>query len=91
MSAIRFFHMADLHLDSPFKGLFGLPEHNFKKIRTSTFEAFNTIIDEYQKSPSIGSRFLKRNLNHNYEAAEQRAFLVLCAAASLNFPGIIII
>lgn len=31
MSAIRFFHMADLHLDSPFKGLFGLPEHNFKK------------------------------------------------------------
>lgn len=31
MSAIRFFHMADLHLDSPFKGLFGLPEKNLKK------------------------------------------------------------
>jgi len=54
MSAIRFFHMADLHLDSPFKGLFGLPEHNFKKIRTSTFEAFNTIIDKaIQEKPDF--------------------------------------
>ncbi|MGE7091587.1 metallophosphoesterase family protein [Lysinibacillus sp. NPDC048646] len=44
MTAIRFFHMADLHLDSPFKGLFGLPEQNLKKIRTSTFEAFEKII-----------------------------------------------
>lgn len=44
MSTIRFFHMADLHLDSPFKGLFGLPEQNLKKIRESTFEAFDKII-----------------------------------------------
>ena len=44
MSAIRFFHMADLHLDSPFKGLFGLPEPILKKIRSSTFEAFDKII-----------------------------------------------
>lgn len=36
--------MADLHLDSPFKGLFGLPEDNLKKIRESTFEAFDKII-----------------------------------------------
>lgn len=36
--------MADLHLDSPFKGLFGLPEQNLKKIRESTFEAFDKII-----------------------------------------------
>lgn len=36
--------MADLHLDSPFKGLFGLPELNLKKIRESTFEAFDKII-----------------------------------------------
>ncbi|MGE7843182.1 metallophosphoesterase family protein [Lysinibacillus sp. NPDC093712] len=46
MSAIRFFHMADLHLDSPFKGLFGLPEKNLKKIRASTFEAFDKIIQK---------------------------------------------
>ena len=44
MSTIRFFHMADLHLDSPFKGLFGLSEQNLKKIRESTFEAFDKII-----------------------------------------------
>ncbi|KOY82327.1 DNA repair exonuclease [Lysinibacillus macroides] len=44
MSAIRFFHLADLHLDSPFKGLFGLPEHILKKIRSSTFDAFDKII-----------------------------------------------
>lgn len=44
MSTIRFFHVADLHLDSPFKGLFGLPEQNLKKIRESTFEAFDKII-----------------------------------------------
>lgn len=38
--------MADLHLDSPFKGLFGLPEQNLKKIRQSTFEAFDKIINK---------------------------------------------
>lgn len=54
MSAIRFFHMADLHLDSPFKGLFGLPEQNFKKIRTSTFEAFDKIIQKaIQEKPDF--------------------------------------
>ncbi|MEG0258790.1 MAG: DNA repair exonuclease [Lysinibacillus sp.] len=44
MSTIRFFHMADLHLDSPFKGLYDLPEQALKKIRESTFEAFEKII-----------------------------------------------
>lgn len=46
MSTIRFFHMADLHLDSPFKGLFGLSEQRLKKIRESTFEAFDKIINK---------------------------------------------
>lgn len=46
MSTIRFFHMADLHLDSPFKGLFGLPEQNLKKMRESTFEAFDKMINK---------------------------------------------
>ena len=46
MSTIRFFHMADLHLDSPFKGLFGLPEQHFKNIRESTFVAFDKIINK---------------------------------------------
>ncbi len=54
MSAIRFFHMADLHLDSPFKGLFGLPEHILKEIRSSTFDAFDKIIQKaIQEQPDF--------------------------------------
>lgn len=41
---VRFLHAADLHLDSPFKGLSDLPNHLVKMIRNSTFEAFNNMI-----------------------------------------------
>lgn len=44
MTAIRFFHVADLHLDSPFKGVTSMPEHQLKMLRNSTFEAFQTLI-----------------------------------------------
>lgn len=54
MTAIRFFHMADLHLDSPFKGLFGLSEHILKNIRSSTFDAFDKIIQKaIQEKPDF--------------------------------------
>ena len=46
MSSIRFFHTADLHLDSPFKGMSELPEKGFEKLRNSTFEAFSTLIQK---------------------------------------------
>lgn len=46
MSSIRFFHTADLHLDSPFKGMSELPEKEFEKLRNSTFEAFSTLIQK---------------------------------------------
>ncbi|MFJ8263467.1 exonuclease SbcCD subunit D [Rummeliibacillus sp. NPDC094406] len=46
MSSIRFFHTADLHLDSPFKGMSELPENGFEKLRNSTFEAFSTFIQK---------------------------------------------
>ncbi|MGG0655193.1 metallophosphoesterase family protein [Rummeliibacillus pycnus] len=46
MSSIRFFHTADLHLDSPFKGMSELPEKGFEKLRNSTFEAFLTLIQK---------------------------------------------
>ncbi|RPF50156.1 metallophosphoesterase family protein [Aquisalibacillus elongatus] len=42
---IRFIHSADLHLDSPYKGLKGLPDRIFQDIKTSTMTAFNRLID----------------------------------------------
>ncbi|AOV06880.1 metallophosphoesterase family protein [Sporosarcina ureilytica] len=44
MSKIRFLHTADLHLDTPFKGMTGLPIERFDQLRNSTFEAFSNLI-----------------------------------------------
>src|SRR5690625_446737 len=41
---ISFIHAADLHLDSPFKGLTRLPDVVFETIRQSTFHAFDRLI-----------------------------------------------
>lgn len=46
MSSIRFFHTADLHLDSPFKGMSELPKKGFEEIRNSTFESFLRLIKD---------------------------------------------
>jgi DNA repair protein SbcD/Mre11 len=45
MSKLSFIHTADLHLDSPFKGMEHLPKSLFKKIKESTFASFTAIID----------------------------------------------
>lgn len=45
MSAIRFIHTADLHLDSPFKGMTGLSQAQLQQLRASTFNAFNKLIE----------------------------------------------
>ena len=45
LSAIRFIHAADFHLDSPFKGMKGLPHKRLKELRESTFKAFNNFIE----------------------------------------------
>ncbi len=44
MSAFRFMHAADLHLDSPFRGLSGLPEAIRSEIRESTFRALENMV-----------------------------------------------
>jgi DNA repair protein SbcD/Mre11 len=44
MTPIRFFHVADLHLDSPFKGVTSMPDRQLKNLRESTFNAFRTLI-----------------------------------------------
>ncbi|NBJ69133.1 MULTISPECIES: DNA repair exonuclease [Clostridia] len=41
---ITFLHAADLHLDSPFKGLASAPEDIFKDIRKSTFTALDKLV-----------------------------------------------
>ena len=45
MPTYRFVHAADLHLDSPFKGLKRVAPEIGEVLRKSTFEAFDTIID----------------------------------------------
>ncbi|ASB90269.1 DNA repair exonuclease [Bacillus sonorensis] len=39
MTNITFIHAADLHLDSPFHGISGLPEQVYGRIKNSTFES----------------------------------------------------
>jgi DNA repair protein SbcD/Mre11 len=46
MKKITFIHTADLHLDSPFKGLKNLPEELFQRMRNSTFFSFERIVDK---------------------------------------------
>jgi DNA repair protein SbcD/Mre11 len=41
---IKFMHCADLHLDSPFKGLARLPEGLFKRLFESTFLSFERLV-----------------------------------------------
>ncbi|SDO16258.1 DNA repair exonuclease SbcCD nuclease subunit [Psychrobacillus sp. OK028] len=45
MARIRFLHVADLHLDSPFKGISSIPKSRWKDIRESTFQAFQNMIN----------------------------------------------
>lgn len=45
MTEIRFLHIADLHLDSPFKGISSIPQNKWRDIRESTFNAFTNIIE----------------------------------------------
>jgi DNA repair protein SbcD/Mre11 len=42
---IKFLHCADLHLDSPFKGLSTLPEGLFKRLFESTFISFERLVN----------------------------------------------
>ncbi|MFC7784853.1 exonuclease SbcCD subunit D [Rossellomorea sp. GCM10028870] len=46
MDKIRFFHVADLHLDSPFIGLKHLPKEVFERIHNSTFASFERVVRE---------------------------------------------
>ena len=45
MSIIRFVHAADLHLDSPFKGLSDVQPEIASRLKNATFNAYQNIID----------------------------------------------
>ena len=45
MSTYRFVHAADLHLDSPFKGLKRVAPRIGEILRKSTFDAFDAVVD----------------------------------------------
>ena len=46
MARVRFVHAADLHLDSPFRGIRSeAPEHVADALRRATFDAYQNIID----------------------------------------------
>lgn len=45
MASIRFIHAADLHLDSPFKGMTEQPQEMLEQLRESTFAAFDQLIN----------------------------------------------
>ena len=46
MARLRFVHAADLHLDSPFRGIRSeAPEHVADTLRRATFDAYDSIID----------------------------------------------
>lgn len=42
---VSFIHAADLHLDSPFKGLAETPAHIFEEIKDSTFQALDNLVE----------------------------------------------
>ncbi|WP_018750509.1 metallophosphoesterase family protein [Paenibacillus sanguinis] len=44
MNAFRFLHAADLHLDTPFSGMSGVPDRLRAHLRESTFAAFDRLI-----------------------------------------------
>ncbi|WP_176222412.1 metallophosphoesterase family protein [Paenibacillus barengoltzii] len=44
MKAFRFLHAADLHLDTPFSGMSGVPDRLRELLRESTFTAFERMI-----------------------------------------------
>ncbi len=44
MKAFRFLHAADLHLDTPFSGMSGVPDRLRELLRESTFTAFERLI-----------------------------------------------
>ncbi|MGG6311445.1 metallophosphoesterase family protein [Paenibacillus macerans] len=44
MNSFRFLHAADLHLDTPFSGMSGVPDRLRRFLRESTFAAFDRLI-----------------------------------------------
>lgn len=46
MGKVKFIHCADIHLDSPMRGLRKLPENIFKTVQESTFQSFHELVNK---------------------------------------------
>ena len=47
MKQVKFIHAADLHLDSPFKGMeMNVSQSVWERMKQSTFESFERIVDK---------------------------------------------
>ena len=47
MKQVKFIHAADLHLDSPFKGMeMNVAQSVWERMKQSTFESFERIVDK---------------------------------------------
>lgn len=76
---MRFFHVADLHLDSPFQGLASLPEESFKKIRQSTFQALDYLVKDALAKDVDAVLFAGDIYDQNIQSIEaQLAFYDAC-------------
>ena len=66
MARLRFVHAADLHLDSPFRGIRSeAPDHVAQTLSSATFDAYqnkiNLCIQEQGGCPADRRRYLRRS------------------------------
>ena len=64
MTSFTFIHTADIHLDSPLKGLAGYDGPAVECIRTATRQAFDNLMSE-----AIDPGFITRSANTGWKSA----------------------
>ncbi len=90
--SIRFFHLADIHLESPFSGIHQLPEEWQDRLRNASFDAFERVIaDAESKRPDFillaGDIYDGENRSLHAQRFFQRSMERL---AELNIPVFLI-
>ncbi|MBD7895419.1 DNA repair exonuclease [Limosilactobacillus sp. Sa3CUN2] len=73
---MKFIHTADLHLDSPFRGLADMPTQIWQKIHRSTFTAFERIVDNAIKEQVDFVLIVGDIYDRDHHSAEAEDFFV---------------
>ncbi len=87
MSSFRFIHCSDLHIDSPFKGLSSEKPELAKKIRASTSQAFQNIVDLAIKE-KIDAVVIAGDIYDSKDKSLQAQFKFLKGLTELSDAGI---